>query len=274
MGLLAHSLIPHPGRLMQGITLPGLREKQHLGPVEARGAALEEPEDGVEKFHLALMLRHHREQSVVVLCGRVRHRLRAALSFVAGSSHVTRARMQFHANAMLAARVTTPSNLGQERKFWTTNRLQRGYVPPSLPHSFVLAGFVMERGEGGWGGTTSQGRIERCCLVRRIGDGACAGLQMLAQRVQHMRGSNNARLLPACSYSFCVLTGYVRAQEGSHCPQAPREGPGQRRCVRFSVSPNAKRRWATMQVVPCLIWLVALPSRPSHRDACLGEANA
>ena len=145
---------------------------------------------------------------------------------------------------------------------------------PSLPHSFVLAGFLMERGEGGWGGTTSQGRIERCCLVRRIGDGACAGLQMLAQRVQHMRGSNNARLLPACSYSFCVLTGYVRAQEGSHCPQAPREGPGQRRCVRFSVSPNAKRRWATMQVVPCLIWLVALPSRPSHRDACLGEANA
>ena len=145
---------------------------------------------------------------------------------------------------------------------------------PSLPHSFVLAGFLMERGEGGWGGTTSQGRIERCCLVRRIGDGACAGLQMLAQRVQHMRGSNNVRLLPAYSYSFCVLTGYVRAQEGSHCPQAPREGPGQRRCVRFSVSPNAKRRWARMQVVPCLIWLVALASRPSHRDACLGEANA
>ena len=141
-------------------------------------------------------------------------------------------------------------------------------------HSFVLAGLRACTGEGGWGGTTSRGRIERCCLVRRIGDGTCAGLQMLAQRVQHMRGSNNVRLLPAYSYSFCVLTGYVRAQEGSHCPQAPREGPGQRRCVRFSVSPNAKRRWATMQVVPCLIWLVALPSRPSHRDACLGEANA
>ena len=266
---------------MQGIALPGLRERRHLGPVEARGAALEEPEDGVEKFHLALMLRHHREQSVVVLCGRVRHRLRAALSFVAGSSHVTRARMQFHANAaMLAPRVNTPShNAEQERKFWATNRLQCGAVRPvpsaSLSHSFVLAGGRAWRGgEGGWGGTTSQGRIERCCLVRRIGDGACAGSQMLAQRVQHMQGSNNVRLLPAYSYSFCVLTGYVRAQEGSHCPQAPREGPGQRRCVRFPVSPNAKRRWARMQVVPCLIWLVALPSRPSHRDACLGEANA
>ena len=45
--------------------------------------------------------------------------------------------MQFHANAMLAARVTTPSNLGQERKFWTTNRLQRGYVP-CLPFLILL----------------------------------------------------------------------------------------------------------------------------------------
>ena len=31
---------------------------------------------------------------------------------------------------------------------------------------------------------------------------------MLAQRVQHMRGSNDVRLLPAYSYSFCVLTGF------------------------------------------------------------------
>ena len=205
----AHSLIPHPGRLMQGITLPGLRERRHLGPVEARGAALEEPEDGVEKFHLALMLRHHREQSVVVLCGRVRHRLRAALSFVAGSSHVTRARMQFDANAaMLAPRVKTPSTQRRTEEKVLGKRIgyTEGDLRPIRPFSFSSRKVkgVEEGGKGGWGGITSLGRIERCCLVRRTDDGTCAALQTLVQHVQHIRGSNRV-----AHHQWCRLNRFA-----------------------------------------------------------------
>ena len=88
---------------------------------------------------------------------------------------------------------------------------------------------------------------------------ANAGPTRAAHTGQQPRGTSSmVSIEPLCVSRLAMC---VRAQEGSHCPQAPREGPGQRRCVRFSVSPNAKRRWATMQVVPCLIWLVALPSR-------------
>ena len=101
---------------------------------------------------------------------------------------------------------------------------------------------------------------------------ANAGSTRAAHTGQQPRGTSSmVSIEPLCVSRLAMC---VRAQEGSHCPQAPREGPGQRWCVRFPVSPNAKRRSARMQVVPCLIWLVALACRPSNRDACLGEANA
>ena len=48
------------------------RASRDLGPVEARGPALKEAENGVEKLHLAFVLLHHRVERIVEL-GIVRH---------------------------------------------------------------------------------------------------------------------------------------------------------------------------------------------------------
>ena len=100
-----------------------------------------------------------------------------------------------------------PHNAEQKRKFLGNESvIQRvTYVPSvlSLSLSRKVKG-VEEGGKGGWGGITSLGRIERCCLVRRTDDGTCAALQTLVQHVQHIRGSNRV-----AHHQWCRLNRFA-----------------------------------------------------------------